>query len=84
MNKLNPAKYNLHPRIKLLGKDNNIFILIDRKSRIIMKDGYRIVEIAKRISKIDAKKEIFVLSNAPICGKTQNFLSDKGIAVKVF
>ena len=82
MEKINPTKYNLHSRVKLLGKDKNIFIVINRKSRIIMKDGHRIVKMAKQITQIEVKKEISVLSSAPVCKKTRKFLLEKHIVVK--
>ena len=82
MKKINPTKYNLHSRVKLLGKDKNVFIVINRKSRIIMKDGHRIVKIARQINQIEVDKKISVLSGAPVCKKTKNFLLENHIVVK--
>ena len=82
MEKINPTKYNLHSRVKLLGKDKNIFIVINRKSRIIMKDGHRIVKMAKQITQIEIEKKISVLSSAPVCKKTKKFLLENHIIVK--
>ena len=45
MIKVDPQIYNLPSRVKLFeDTKKNIFISIDRKSRIIMKDGLRILE----------------------------------------
>ena len=82
MKNINPADYKLHPRTRLLGKNKKIFIIIDRKSRIIMKDGHRIVEIANKIKAVKNEKSVGVMSNAPVCSKTQKFLMNNGIAVK--
>ena len=48
MKKIDPKLYNLHSRIILRKIKNDIFIVMDRKSRIIMKDGVRILEIVKK------------------------------------
>lgn len=82
MKNIDPTKYNLHSRIKLLGKDERIFIVIDRKSRIIMKDGHRIIKIAKQINQVEVDKEVSVLSGAPVCKKTKQFLLENHIVVK--
>ena len=84
MRNINPADYNLHARTKLLEKNNKIFIIIDRKSRIIMKDGHRILEIVNKIKSVESKKNVGVMSNAPVCSKTQKFLTNNGIVVKGF
>ena len=82
MKNIDSTKYNLHSRVKLLGKDKEVFIVIDRKSRIIMKDGYRIVRMAKQITKVEVEKEVGVLSSAPVCKKTRKFLLENHIVIK--
>ena len=82
MNKVDPKKYNLQPRVSLRKTKKDVFIVIDRKSRIIMKDGYRIFEIAKKIRSFEVGKKISVLSNAPVCSKTKKFLSQNEISIK--
>ena len=84
MKNINPTKYNLHPRVKLLGKDKRVFIVIDRKSRIIMKDGHRIVRIVKQINQVEVDKEVSVLSGAPVCKKTKKFLLENHVVIKGF
>ena len=39
-----------------------------------MKDGHRIVKIAKQINQVEIDKEVSVLSGAPVCKKTKKFL----------
>ena len=82
MKSINPNQYNLNARVRLKKSDKNIFVVIDRKSRIIMKDGYRIVDIAKQICSFEKDIKIGVLTNAPLCSKTQKFLTENNITIK--
>ena len=82
MKDIDSTKYNLHSRVKLLGKDERVFIVIDRKSRVIMKDGYRIVKMARQITQVEVEREVGVLSSAPVCKKTRKFLLENHIVVK--
>ena len=82
MKKIDPKLYNLHSRITLRKTKKDIFIVIDRKSRIIMKDGHRILEIVKKIRGFEAGKNVSVLSDAPVCSKTQKFLIKNNITIK--
>ena len=82
MKKINPKLYGLHSRIVLRKNKKNIYLVIDRKSRIIMKDGHRILEIAKKIRDFEAGKNVSVLSSAPVCSKTQKFLTENKITIK--
>jgi len=74
MKRINPKNYNLTSRTTLYKKTDNIYIIIDRKSRIIMKDGYRISEQAKSILSMDPDVRIRVATSAPVCSKTKEFL----------
>ena len=82
MRNIDPKKYNLHSRTKLKKMGKRVFIVIDRKTRIIMKDGYRIFEIVKQIRQFESDKKIGVLTSAPVCSKTQNFLLQNQIVIK--
>ena len=84
MKKIDPRLYNLNPRTILRKTKKDIFIVMDRKSRIIMKDGYRILEIVKKIRSFEVGKKVNVLSTAPVCSKTQKFLTENNITVKGF
>ena len=74
MKRINPKNYNLASRTILYKKTENIYIIIDRKSRIIMKDGYRISEQAKSILSMEPGVRIRVATSAPVCSKTKEFL----------
>ena len=79
---INPKKYNLSSRIIL--KENpkgQMFLIIDRKSRIVMKDGNRILEIIQKIQAKEKNKRPTVLTNAPVCSKTREFLNENKIEI---
>ncbi len=80
MKYINPKKYNLSNKTKLLQRTKeSVSIVIDRKSRLIMKDGYRILKIAEKINKISKNKKISLLTSAPVCSKTKDFLLENKI-----
>ena len=82
MKLINPKTYNLPPRTKLLENNSgSLFILIDRKSRVIMKDGHKIVKIAEDIKKINQNKKISLLTSAPLCSKTKKYLLKYSVPV---
>ena len=83
MKNIDPKRYSLSSRtiLRQIGK-NNIFIIIDRKSRIIMKDGQRIMKQARTIHQINSNMIITVLTSAPVCSKTRSFLLEKNIYIK--
>ena len=81
MKRIDPKKYNLTSRTTLYKEMKDIFIIIDRKSRIIMKDGYRISEQAKSILSTEPGIRIRVATSAPICSKTKEYLRQVDIEV---
>ena len=82
MKPIDPKTYNLSPRTKLL-EDNkgSLFVVVDRKSRVVMKDGYKIVKIAKDIKKVNQNKKISLLTSAPVCSQTKKHLLKCSIPV---
>ena len=79
MKRIDPKKYNLTSRTTLYKKMDDIFIIIDRNSRIIMKDGYRISEQAKSIWSVEPGIRIRVATSAPMCTKTKEYLRQVNI-----
>lgn len=57
-----------------------IFLVKNKKSRIIMKEGEAIIEI-NRVVKSKYNKNITLETTAPICSKTVKLLSDKNIKI---
>ena len=83
MKNIDPTQYNLSSRVDLRqDRSGDLLVVIDRKSRIIMKDGIRVLEMVKKINKIDPKKNISVRTSAPICSKTKKLLLEYSIVVK--
>ena len=80
MLKLEPQSYGLTARTNLVRINNSIGIVIDRKSRIIMKDGDRIIKQAQAIQ-IKENKPIILITSAPICSKTKKYLSANNISI---
>lgn len=65
-------------RIRTLS-EKHIALVIDRKSRIIMKDGKGLVEKANIIRAKFSDMSISLETSAPVCTKTLAFLADNGI-----
>jgi hypothetical protein len=83
MKNIDATQYNLSSRVDLRqDHSGDLLIIIDRKSRIIMKDGIRVLEMVKKINKIDPKKNISVRTSAPICSKTKKLLLENNITTK--
>ena len=82
MKNIDPRKYNLSPRIQLQqNTSGHLFIVMDRKSRIIMKDGHRIMAMVHAIQSAEKNQTVSVLTSAPVCGKTRLFLYDNNVDV---
>tara|TARA_B100001250_G_C19650742_1_gene722550 strand:+ start:440 stop:694 length:255 start_codon:yes stop_codon:yes gene_type:complete len=81
MKKINPREFGLSKRVELYKDRNKVIIKAKRKSRIIMNDGLRFFEIAKKIKENNKEKKISLLTNAPICSKTKSFLMKKNISI---
>ena len=77
---LSPKDYGLNSKVKLIQSDDHIGIVIDRKSRIIMKDGIRILDQVKKIKK-KKNNVIRLYTSAPVCSKTKVFLNKHAILI---
>ncbi len=77
----NPEKFGLAARYQVGLLTNGMpVLLIARKTRIIMKDGLRIMELLKTITKKTGKQPSFA-HTGPICSKTLAFLRENDITV---
>lgn len=82
MKTVDPADYGLPPRTVLRRPGaGRIGIVIRRRSRIIMKDGMRILGLARLIAEKEPGVRISLITNAPVCGKTEKLLGEKGITL---
>jgi len=79
---LDAQNYGLAKRVKLVQLENNtIGIVKKRKSRIIMKDGRQILDIAQQIRNVDTNASIALLISGPICSKTTKLLAENNIEI---
>ena len=83
MNKfIDPKLFSLPPSTKLKQVGSNQFdIIIQRKSRIIMKDGKGVLSKADKIKHHVPKAKVSLRTSAPVCSKTKAFLKERGISV---
>ena len=84
MIKIDPEKFGLSKRTKLYKDKNKVLIKVDRKSRILMKDGLRFVEIVKKIRQNKKDQKVTLFTNAPLCSKTKAFLTKRDISILEF
>ncbi len=83
MNKfIDPKLFGLTPSTRLKQIRTARFeIVIQRKSRIIMKDGEGILAKADKIKKHVPNAQISLVTSAPVCSKTKVFLKENGVSV---
>jgi len=58
---------------------NTIAIVIERKSRIIMADGKKILEKLHKIRNKQPFVSVVLKTTAPVCSKTKNFLQGERV-----
>jgi len=70
------------PSRSVIGQDNNnhLYIIKNIKSRIIMNNGYKIVETVKQI-KNKTSSSVSLATTAPVCSKTKRFLDENDIKI---
>jgi len=79
---LDPKQFGLPPRTVLEQVDDcTIAIVINRKSRIIMADGEKIIEKAAKIKEAIPSTLVALKTTAPVCSKTMALLSASGVDV---
>jgi hypothetical protein len=60
---------------------NTIALVINRKSRIIMTDGKKILEKVNLIKSTLPTANVELITTAPICSKTKTFLEGEGVQI---
>ncbi len=82
---VDPKLFDLPSSTKLKQISANQFdIIIQRKSRIIMKDGEVILKKAGKIKEHVPNAKVSLRTSAPVCGKTKAFLKDHNISVLTY
>ena len=80
MKLIDPTIFNLNKRTVIEQKSNSLYIVVNRKSRIIMKDGKRLLEQAKQIKKT-SKMSVSIVTTAPVCSKTSKHLKANAVEI---
>ena len=81
-NYIDPKSLGLQPRIVVEDIDGNtLAIVINRKSRIIMADGRKILANVEIIKKAKPGCKVMLKTAAPLCSKTLHYLAKHGIDV---
>jgi hypothetical protein len=81
-NYIDPQSLGLPPRTVVEEIDTNtLAIVINRKSRIIMADGRKILAKAKKMKQAKPGCKVALKTSAPLCSKTLQYFADHGIAV---
>ena len=77
---ISPKTYNLSSRTILREiEENHIAIVKKIKSRIIMKDGLKILEQINQIKSINQQLKVSLIISGPICGKTKDLLNKANV-----
>jgi len=77
---IDPKRFGLHHSTQLEQSGEKLFtLIINRKSRIIMKDGKNILAKAARISAKVPGAVICLRTTAPVCGKTKKMLEENNV-----
>ncbi len=82
MEKIDPKQFGLPGRtvIHQTGK-NEYSLVVDRKSRIIMADGKKILKKVEAIKNVTPEVKIRLKTSAPVCSKTTTFLNEHSVAI---
>ena len=79
---VDPKLYGLPPRTVLMKWDSEKFILvINRKSRIVIKDALTILKKIKKIKEKVPNASVALETNAPVYSKSIKFLNEKDVDV---
>lgn len=78
---LDPTYYDLPKRVLLEEHEGGIALVIDRKSRLVLADGVRILKQIRMIQEKGEGRPVILKTTAPVCSKTALFLGEHGIPV---
>ncbi|MEN8256797.1 MAG: hypothetical protein ABFS09_02940 [Thermodesulfobacteriota bacterium] len=84
VNYIAAKEFSLPSRTVIKGlADGNYARIMDRKNRIIMADGRKILEKANQIALKKPGAKVCLKTSAPVCGKTGQFLAQHGITLHI-
>ncbi len=77
---VDPKIFGLHPATKIEQSGEKQFVIVmNRKSRIIMQDGHKIIQKAASIIEKVPGAIVTLRTTAPVCSKTQNLLKENNV-----
>lgn len=77
---LDPKMFGLTPRTCLKqDAEERIIIVLNRKSRVIMKDAKTILEKVKKIQAVQPDVKVLFQTCAPVCSKSVAFLKENQV-----
>ncbi len=80
---IDPSRFGLPSRTVLVDNGGGSITLVKmRKSRIIMKDGEKILAMRDKVFHAGGCTSFTLKTNAPICSKTRKFLEESGIRIE--
>lgn len=82
MKQLDAKQLGVSPKTKIIDHGAFIAIVVERKSRLIMKDGEKIIEKAKAIQKVK-NRPVYLQTAAPVCRKTKTHLEKHDVLIMV-
>lgn len=77
---LNPESLKLNRRDTINVNGDEVIISKERKSRIVMKDGKKILRDAEKIRVQKKNARIIIRTDAPVCSKTRSWLAEHNIS----
>jgi len=79
---VDPKIYGLPARTVLIKNNSNEFILlINRESRIIMKDALGVLKKTEKIKEKVPGASVSLETNAPVCSKSIKFLKENNVDI---
>ena len=80
--RVDPKTFGLTAATRIEQSDKDTYaIVIQRKSRIIMKDGKTLLEKVEKIRSRYPAANVSLRTTAPVCSKTRAFLKENGVSV---
>lgn len=79
---IDPKKLGLDSRTVVeKDEDGSFCIIVNRKSRIIMADGRKILDKVNKIKAFVPHARVKLKTSAPLCSKTRTYLEEQGVSV---
>ena len=80
--RIDPKVFGLHHSTVIeVVDEQTLALVVKRKSRLIMKDGKKLLAKAARIREVRPDVRVILRSSAPICSKTRRMLEEALVPV---